>query len=205
MRFSVDERELSDKYYELLYLRHFKVRRCFEKRMLRKINKGVTLVEVMAALVIALVIAIGVMSYQYACAQHARKSDVLVTASRLGLMFLENWAAVGGIIDVSEYDPAIRQDLGAEPLGYYLDLEGAALPDVPPWGNTFRSYRIFTNGTYFWIELAYNDYTIPGESYPIRELGVKIAWSQDFGSETLEYDPQRLVRFSKSVLVPVDN
>lgn len=170
--------------------------------MMRKLNKGFSFVEVMVALVIALVIAIGVMSYQYAGALHARKTDVRVTASRIGLMFLENWVAVGGVEDVSEYNPAIRQDLGADPLGYYLDLEGSALPDVPPWGNTFRSYRIFTNGTYFWIELAYNDFTIPGESYPIRELGVKIAWSEDFGSEDLDYDPQRLIRFSKSVLVP---
>jgi len=72
------------------------VRICFIK-MKGKRNRGLTLVEVMAALVVALVIAIGMMSYQYAGAQHARKTDVRVTASRLGLLFLENWVASGGM------------------------------------------------------------------------------------------------------------
>lgn len=185
----------------MLYLRHYEVRGYFYK-MMKKLNKGVTLVEVMAALVIALVIAIGVMSYQYAGAYHARKTDVRVTASRIGLLFLENWVAAGGIDDVGIYDPVFRLDLGTYPLHNFDDLGAAVLPGaLPPNGLLFRLYRIFTNGTYFWVELAYNDEPRPpGAVYPIRELGVRIAWSLDFQSETLEYDPQRLVYFSKSVV-----
>jgi len=170
--------------------------------MLNKRNKGVTLVEVMAALIIALVIAIGVMSYQYAGAQHARKTDVRTTASRIGLLFLENWVAAGGIDDVGIYDPVFRLGLSEEtsPLRYFVDLGSTGLPGVPPWGTPFRSYRIFTNGTYFWVELAYEDQNPQGEVYPIRELGVRIAWSLDFRSETLDYDTQRFLRFSKSVI-----
>ena len=155
----------------------------------------------MAALVIALVIAIGVMSYQYAGAMNARKADVRVTGSRIGLLFLENWAAMGGIADVGIYDPAARLDLGTYPLHNYDDLGAGGLPGAPPTNGTpFKLFRIFTNGTYFWVELAYLDENPQGEVYPIRELGVRIAWSLDFQSETLEYDPQRLIRFSKSVI-----
>lgn len=170
-------------------------------KMMRKLNRGVSLVEVMAALVIALVIAIGVMSYQYAGAQHARKTDVRVTGSRIGLLFLENWVAAGGIADVGFYNPTVRLDLGTVPLNYYVDLGAGGLPGVPPWGTPFRSYRIFTNGTWFWVELAYEDEPLPpGAVYPIREVGVRIAWSLDFGATSLVYDPQRLIHFSKSVV-----
>ena len=173
--------------------------------MTRKLNKGVTFVEVMAALVIALVIALGVMSYQYAGAQHARKTDVRVTASRLGLLFLERWVADGGIYDDADYD--LLQRLGfldpepPIPLGNIasdVDLSG-----VPGLVNSFKSYGIFTNGTWFWVKLTYIEEGV----YPmvIRELGVSVAWSQDFGSTSLVFDSsdpfdlQRLVRFSKSV------
>ena len=176
---------------DALYLRHIEVRGCFEK-MTRKLNRGLTLIEVMAALVIALVIAIGVMSYQYAAAQHARMTDVRVTASRLGLLFLEDWVALFGI---ETYDPEDRLDLGTDPLGYYLDLGAGGLPGAPSWGTPLRSYRIFTNGTYFWVELAYEP--IDGN---LRELGVSVAWSLDFQSESLVFDPQRLVKFSKYVV-----
>jgi prepilin-type N-terminal cleavage/methylation domain-containing protein len=174
--------------------------------MIRKRNRGVTLIEVMAALVIALVIAIGVMSYQYACAQHARMTDVRVTGSRIGLLFLENWVAVGGIDDVGIYNPIDRLGfLDPEPpippgnIVSDVDLSG-----VPGLGTTFRSYGVFTNGTWFWIKMSYDEEI--GVDNSIRELGVSIAWSLDYGSPTLEFDSgspfdlQRLVRFSKSVI-----
>ena len=165
-------------------------------RMMRKLNKGVTLVEVMAALVIALVIAIGMMSYQYAGAQHARKTDVRVTGSRIGLLLLESWVAAGGIDDIDIYDPAEKLALGSE-LPFPSDnfVPDAGLSAVLGLGTPFRSYGIFTNGTWFWVKLTYEPIEVN-----LRELGVSVAWSLDFGSETLEYDPQRLIHFSKYVI-----
>lgn len=199
--------ESPDKYYEVLYLRHFVTGRCFEK-MKRKQNKGVTLVEVMAALVIALVIAIGVMSYQYACAQHARKTDARVTASRIGLLFLESWVAAGGIDDVGIYDPIYKLGLldPQSPIPSGNVVSGVDLSGVPGLSTTFGSYGIFTNGTWFWVKLTFNEENPAGQIYPLRELGVSIAWSLDYGSPSLDFDQgnpfdlQRLVRFSKSVI-----
>ena len=156
----------------------------------------------MAALVIALVIAIGVMSYQYAAAQHARMTDVRVTATRIGLLFLEDWVAVGGIDDETIYDPLDRLGFNDDEPPFPPDnlIPDVVLPEVPGLVNSFKSYGIFTNGTWFWVKLTYNDENPSGGAYPIRELGVSISWSLDFGAETLEYDSQRLVHFSKYVI-----
>jgi hypothetical protein len=167
--------------------------------MKRKQTKGVTLVEVMAGLVIALVIAIGVMSYQYACAMHARKTDVRVTASRIGLFFLEDWAGVWGITDDSIYDPIERLGLDNDPVIPPSNIvPDADLSGVPGLSQTFKSYGLFTNGTWFWVKLTYDEEGV--SPLIIRELGVDVAWSLDFGSTTLDFDPQRLVHFSKSVM-----
>jgi prepilin-type N-terminal cleavage/methylation domain-containing protein len=175
--------------------------------MMRKLKKGVTLVEVMAALIIALVIAIGVMSYQYACAQHARKTDVRVTASRIGLLFLERWAADGGI-DYGDYDLIDRLGLSDSdsPIPSGNIVSGVGLSEVPGLGSTFGSYGIFTNGTWFWVKMTFNEENPAGQAYPIHELGVSVAWSLDYQASSLNFDPgdpfdlQRLVRFSKSVI-----
>ena len=174
-------------------------------KMIRKLNRGLTFVEVMAALVIALVIAIGMMSYQYAGAQHARKTDVRVTASRIGLLFLERWVADGGI-DVVDYDLSERLGFSDPqppiPVGNFVT--GVDLSGVPGLVSSFKSYGIFTNGTWFWVKLTYDQEMSP--TLEIRELGVSIAWSLDYGSPSLEFDPgspfdlQRLVHFSKSVI-----
>jgi prepilin-type N-terminal cleavage/methylation domain-containing protein len=168
--------------------------------MIRKLNRGVTLIEVMAALVIALVIAIGVMSYQYACAQHARMTDVRVTASRIGLLFLESWVAAGGIENDQFYNPIERLGLDKNEFPFPLDnvLIDVDLSGVPGLSQPFKSYGIFTNGTWFWVKLTYNEEGSP--PLVIRELGVSIAWSLDLGSGSLNYDPQRLIHFSKYVI-----
>ena len=176
--------------------------------MMKKPNKGVTLVEVMAAMVIALVIAIGVMSYQYAGAQHARKTDVRVTASRIGLLFLERWVADGGIYDDADYDLSERLGFSdpEPPLPTGNIVSDIDLSEVPGLANSFKSYGIFTNGTWFWVKMTFNEENPAGEIYPLRELGVSIAWSLDYGATSLDFDAgdlfdlQRLVRFSKSVI-----
>jgi len=144
------------------------------------------------------------MSYQYAGAMHARKTDVRVTASRIGLLLLESWVAAGGIDNIDIYNPADKLALGSE-LPFPSDnfVPDAGLSGVPGLGTQFQSYGVFTNGTWFWVRLTYNEEGV--SPLWIRELGVSVAWSLDFAADSLTYDPQRLLRFSKSVIYVLPN
>ena len=185
--------------------------------MISKRNKGLTLVEVMAALVIALVIAIGMMSYQYACAMNARKADMRSTASRLGLLLLDSWKSAKhsypfNPLDYKPDDIILGCGFGLEPLIYYADLGAggiAALDGVPPTGITFNCYRIFVNGTWFWVKLTYEDLWPDGGAPPLilpaRLLSAVVAWSDDVTSDSeLNYDPIRCVLLSKYAKVAID-
>lgn len=208
--------------FDALYLRHFEVRGCFEKMtMTRKLNKGVTLVEVMAALVIALVIAIGVMSFQYAAAMNARKADMRATASRLGLLILDSWRSAKNSYPFNplDYEPDFQIlgcGLGLAPLGYYTDLGVGgiiALDGVPPPGIgtqfQFKSYKVFVNGTWYWVKLTHEDQWPEGGAppfiKPVRLLSAVVAWSDDFTDENeLNYDPMRCIILSKYTNVVED-
>jgi prepilin-type N-terminal cleavage/methylation domain-containing protein len=63
---------------------------------------GFTLVEVMVAVSITAVVALGTLCYQYHGVKHSRISQAQVTATRLGQLLLEDWKSTGGDPD---YDP----------------------------------------------------------------------------------------------------
>jgi len=189
--------------------------------MTRKLNKGLTLIEVMAALVIALVIAIGVMSYQYACAMNARKADMRSTASRLGLLLLDSWQSAKNSypfnpIDYEPDDFLLGCGLGLAPLAFYSDLGVggiSALDGVPPpdigMQFQFKSYKVFVNGTWFWVKLTYEDQWPDGGAPPLilpaRLLSAVVAWSDDVTDDSeLNYDPMRCILLSKYAKVAVD-
>jgi prepilin-type N-terminal cleavage/methylation domain-containing protein len=189
--------------------------------MMRKQNKGVTLVEVMAALVIALVIAIGVMSYQYAAAMNARKADMRATANRLGLLILDSWKSAKNSYPFNPDDYTPNDDIkgcgfGLDPFETGLrcyELSGiSALDGIPINGSPipFKYYRVFLNGTWFWVKLTYEDTwpdgTVPPSLLPTRLLTAIVAWSDDFSDDSeLNYDPMRCILLSKYAKVAVDN
>ena len=148
-----------------------------------------TLIEVMAAVLVVMVIVIGVMNFQFYCALDARKADVRVTAARLGQLLLEAWKTVEG--DVLLYDPAA--DFGEPPLD---DFSVVADPGLPGLATSFRIYRIKINGTNYFVKLSYEDATAP------RTLSAAIAWSRQWSSDTLDFEPRRLVRLTKYANYP---
>lgn len=188
--------------------------------MKRKQKKGVTLVEVMAALVIALVIAIGVMSYQYAAAMNARKADMRATANRLGLLILDSWKAAKNSypFNPDDYEPdddLIGCGLGLTPFetGWRcFELGGiGALNGIPATGSPIpiKYYRIFLNGTWFWVKLTYEDTWPDGGAPPLilptRLLSAVVAWSDDVTDDSeLNYDPMRCILLSKYAKVIID-
>ena len=160
-------------------------------RILKKPNKGVTLIEVMVASLAVFVILVGVMNFQYYCALDARMADVRATAANLGQLLLEGWNAVQG--EAALYDPATQ--FGSAPLN---DLTSIGDPGIPRLTNVFKTYMIGINGVKYFVMLSYEDQDIAaGTPRRLRTLNVAIAWSRDFGSTTLTYGPTRLVRLTK--------
>lgn len=164
-------------------------------RIWMKRYSGVTLVEVMAAALVVLVVAIGMMNYQYACSMNARTADIRATASRLALVLLERWKDIAGNIDPSVFepdDPLMGCGLGLAPLDYYDEVTDIGA--LPALGTQFKCYWVRLNGVVYWVKLTYNDQLSP----PIRLLQASVAWSDDLLDEdALSYDPRRRIRLSK--------
>lgn len=69
-----------------------------------KFTAAVTLVEVMVAMVILTIAALGALSYQYHAAGHARIARAQSAATHVAQLLLEDWKSTGGS---KEYDPSI--------------------------------------------------------------------------------------------------
>ncbi len=146
-------------------------------------NAGVTLIEVMVAALTVTVIVVGVMQYQYHCALDAHKADVQATGARLALLIMEGWKTVLG--DVT-YDPLDDFDLIL--VGEFTSIPDPGIPGLPTF---FRAYRIDVDGVKYFVKLSYDD------TSPPRNLNVAVAWSRDFGSDTLDFAARRLVSLTK--------
>lgn len=152
----------------------------------KQLKRGLTLVEVMVAAAAVLVIVVGAMNFQYYCALDARKADVRATASRLGLLLLEGWNTQGGI---ETYNPIA--DFGQPPLN---DFGLGGNPGIPGLANMLgdECYRIKVNGAYYFVKLSYQDI-----ADDLRMLNASVAWSRNFGSDTLDFHSRRLVSLTK--------
>lgn len=68
------------------------------------------MVEVTIAMAVLTIIALGALGYQYHATRQARVAHGQMTATRIGLLLLEDWKSTGGSED---YDPVFA-DLGFE-------------------------------------------------------------------------------------------
>jgi hypothetical protein len=69
-----------------------------------KFASAVTLIEVMLAMTILVIAALGALSYQYYAAAHARIARAQITGVRTAQLLLEDWKSTGGS---EEYDLAV--------------------------------------------------------------------------------------------------
>jgi hypothetical protein len=152
-------------------------------RIPKKRNRGVTLIEVMIASLAVIVILVGVMQFQYLCALDAHKADVQATGARLGLLVMEGWKVVAGELT---YDPL--NDFNLILVNEFVSIPDPGIPGLPTF---FRAYRVDVDGVKYFVKLSYDDTSAP------RTLNVAVAWSRDFGSETLEFDAGQLVSLTK--------
>jgi Tfp pilus assembly protein PilV len=126
-------------------------------------NHGVTIVEIMVAIVIILVAVIGATGFRYHSALDARKADVKITAGRIGSLLLEGWVGTGGQLT---YDPVAE-------YGTDMNISTCATgPAVPTGFTKLDNYQVVANRANYYATLSYKDST-PTQA---GELNIFVAW-----------------------------
>jgi prepilin-type N-terminal cleavage/methylation domain-containing protein len=139
--------------------------------ILRKLHRGFTIIEVMIAVAIIIIIALGTMSFQYQGIRHSRLAEAQLSAARLGQLLLEDWKSTGGAAD---YNPSA---LG---LGFQTTV-------YPENGG----YKITIDNQTFYVQLVTPPPPAPVSSgsnpdpvagVALNQLRLIVSWRKDFGS-----------------------
>ncbi len=161
----------------------------------KKSRSGLTLIEVIVAAVVIVVAVIGTIGFRYYCALDARKTDVQVTATRIGLLLLEGWKAMGArsaTDPYNNYDPLNLPVVGSE-----VQITSDVGPDMPTGFNSFGSYLVIVDGAYYYAALSYQD----EPSNDLRILNVSVAWPEKYPKWALS-STDRTVRFTTKADLP---
>jgi hypothetical protein len=128
-----------------------------------------TLIEVMVAISVIIVAALGTLCYEYLCVDHVHAARAEMTAARVGQLLIEDWKSTGGADD---YDP---QDLG---MGFALP------PEVTP-----GAFITNIDGLPLFIKMSSSkveeDETAGTKLY---QLDVGVRWKKDFSNGILDDD-----------------
>ena len=153
-------------------------------------NNALTLIEVMIALLIAIIIVIGVLSYMYACAMNARTADVRITATRVGQLLLETWKLTGHYIydesgnitgwswNVTDFDPT--DTVFNDNLPYNFVISSLTF-DEEPIGDELGDYEVVIDDKTYFLTLSYKD------DNPYM-LTVRVVWSRNSSSGSISSD-----------------
>ncbi len=131
---------------------------------IRRNKAGTTLIELVVAMVILAVAAIGALSYEYHASSHYRIAQREMIATRTAQMVLEDWKSSGGS---SDYDPR-NLGVGFERSNTDSDLYLIEVDELP------IQVRVF------WRDID-ND---PVASVTLREIGIIVRWRSDFSSNS---------------------
>jgi len=128
---------------------------------------GLTLIEVMCAILVLSVAVLGASAYRYYATLDVRKAEQQVTAARLALLLCEGWR---GVKATETYDP----------VGYFgqeLDIEAVDEgPKIPAESGYLGHYKIDVGSVDYHSMLGWN-----GDANGLRALNVYVAF-QDSGS-----------------------
>lgn len=145
----------------------------------RKSARAFTLVEVMGAILILLVAALGASAYRYHAALDTRKAAAHAGAARVCLLLCESWRGVKGI---ETYNPTTHfgSDLAittiTETGGLEYQYKGAGF-------TLLGGYTVVANGIDYYALLSWKDI-----GTGLRALNVVVAWSPvGQSSTTVDY------------------
>ncbi|MBN2138935.1 MAG: prepilin-type N-terminal cleavage/methylation domain-containing protein [Sedimentisphaerales bacterium] len=129
---------------------------------------GITLIEVMAAIVIVSIAVLGASGYRYYSAMDTRKASLQSSAARIALLLCESWRGRGYDL-VTTYDPSAH-------LGSDVEIDTSTTGPEYPFGFTpLGRYKITANDGDYWVSLSWkDDETTSG----LRALNTVVAWAQ---------------------------
>jgi hypothetical protein len=120
-----------------------------------------TIVEVMVAVAVIVVAALGTLCYEYLCIDHVRIARAQLAATRIGQLLLEDWKSTGGS---SDYNPE------------NLDM-GFRVPPGAVWGD----YMTVIDNLPLYIGLSRDD--IDRDDFAgvtLRRIDVSVRWRRNF-------------------------
>lgn len=137
-----------------------------------KVSKAFTLTEMMVAMAIIAIAAVGGLDYQYHSAKHSRIAQTQITAARTAQLLLEDWKSNGGS---TAYNPANLQ----------LGFSSSSVPSNFTMGESIGAalnnsvYIITINNVPMLIILGYNDVAQDSASgTTLRQLTAMVRWRQ---------------------------
>ncbi len=144
------------------------------RRASRATRPGMTLVEVMIAVAVIIIAALGTLSFEYLTVTHIRFARAQLTASRLGQLLLEDWKSTGGSDDYNPEDLQMGFSLPPEmPAGNYMTM----IDNIPLYFNMSRD------------DIA----TDPVAGTMLRKISIAVRWNRDYGVEQVDDDDPGVV------------
>ncbi|OHB53212.1 MAG: hypothetical protein A2Y10_13275 [Planctomycetes bacterium GWF2_41_51] len=138
----------------------------------KKVSKAFTLTEMMIAMVMICIAAVGILDYQYHSAKHQRLAQTQITASRTAQLLLEDWKSTGGS---TAYNPANLQlgfSSSSVPTGFTMgESVGGILNNCV--------YTVTINNVPMVIVLGFNNIEEDAVSgTTLRQLTAMVRWKQ---------------------------
>lgn len=139
-----------------------------------KVSKALTLIELMLAMAIIAITALGALSYQYYAAKQSQIAHAQITATRAAQLLLEDWQSTGGS---TAYDP----------LKLQLGFSSAVVPNDFAMGLSLGSvlnnviYTITVNNLPMLIMLSWDDVASDSVAQTtLRQLRAMVRWQQGY-------------------------
>ncbi|MHC4337339.1 MAG: type IV pilus modification PilV family protein [Planctomycetota bacterium] len=152
----------------------------------RKFGAAVSLIEVMVAMAILAITALGGLNSQYYAAVQAQIAHAQTNTTRIAQLLLEDWKSTGGSED---YDAT---SLG---LGFSAEMpveaQGVALPD--------GVYSITVDGVPMLVALHSVDVAYDGEAEAtLRQLTATVGWRRELSAAVVANDFGQIISAHRS-------
>ena len=144
---------------------------------------GLTLVEIMVAILILSIAVLGASGYRYYSSLDSRKAELHTTSARIGTLLCESWHGTNGDED---YDPVahLSSELAITP---FTSVSSSMTPGFTALGE----YQVVVDGDSYYAALAWADVAAG-----LRALNVVVVWTQRDGRRSDVGDPTKAFRLT---------